>query len=272
MPANRWTTEGSPEATDWAGIDFGIARPIDTVKLYILDDGQTITAPAKFTLEYWDGKSWSEVPGQKRTLETPAGHVPNVITFPMLNTEKLRAVFTHSAGGRSGLSEFEAWGQGELPVKPAPPPAGNLALNETGQGFPKASASFTSPFDFAKEINDGKIMYSPNPRNRWTAYQSKNKTDWVEIDFGQEKTAGRATLHLFDDHGGVQAPASYTLEYWDGTSFKECQNQSKTPKKPAGGRPNEVTFTPVKTQKLRAVFTHKGESRSGLTELEIWAE
>jgi hypothetical protein len=272
MPANRWTTEGSPEATDWAGVDFGIARPIDTVKLYILDDGQIITPPVKFALEYWNGKTWSEVPNQKRTSETPTGHRPNVITFPALSTEKLRAVFKHAPQGKSGLSEFEAWGGGELPVKPAPPPAGNLALNETGQGFPKATASFTSRFDFAKEINDGKIMYAANPRNRWTAYESKNKTDWVEIDFGQEKTAARATLHLFDDHGGVQAPASYTMEYWDGTTFKECENQSKNPKKPAGGKTNEVTFTPVKTQKLRVVFTHKGESRSGLTEVEIWAE
>ena len=272
MPANRWTTEGSTDASDWVGVDFGIARPIHTVKIYLLDDGKNVVAPAKVELEFWNGKTWATVPGQKHSSEAPAGHRPYTISFPLLNAEKFRAILTHATSGKSGITEFEAWGDGDLPVKLAPPPAGNLALNVTGQGVPKATASFTSQFDRVEEVNDGKVMFSPNPRNRWTSYTSKNKTDWVEIDLGQEKTAGRVTLHLFDDHGGVQAPASYALEYWDNAAFKECDKQVRNPKKPAGGKANDVTFTPVKTQKIRVVFTHKGEARSGLTELEIWPE
>ena len=34
---------------------------------------------------------------------------------------KIRAVFTPRKGTRSGLTEFEAWGDGRLPVPPAPP-------------------------------------------------------------------------------------------------------------------------------------------------------
>jgi len=272
MPANRWTTEGSPDNTDWAGIDFGTQRPIDTVKLFILDDGQTITAPAKFDLEYWNGKTWISIPDQNRTPETPIGHCPNTVTFPKIQTEKIRALLTHAPGSKSGLTEFEAWGLGDLPVKPAPPPAGNLALNSTGQAFPKASASFTSQFDTPEEAIDGKIVYAPTPRNRWTSYGSKNKTDWLEVDLGQQRTIARATLHIYDDHGGVQPPASYSIEYWNGTTFQPCQNQTPNPKKPSGNKPNEVTFTSVKTQKLRVTFTHKGESRSGVTEIELWSD
>jgi hypothetical protein len=274
-PPNRWSCEGSPAASDWVGIDFGIARPIHTVKLYVLDDGgevRGIAAPEKIELEYWDGKTWNSVPGQQRSPQKPAGHRANMIPFPLIQAEKIRAVLTHRRDSRSGLSEFEAWGDGELPVEVAPPPKGNLALNVSGAGFPKASASFTSPYDKLEEANDGKILFTPNPRNRWTSFGSKNKTDWLEIDFGEEKAAGRVTLHVFDDRGGVQAPASYTVQYWDGREFQECDRQVKNPKRPADGKVNEVTFLPVKTAKVRVVFTHRGEARSGVTEMEVWGE
>jgi hypothetical protein len=35
---------------------------------------------------------------------------------------------------------------------------------------------------------------------------------------------------------------------------------------------NTVTFTPVKTPKLRVVFTNKGKARSGVSEIEIWSK
>jgi len=37
-PPNRWTAEGSGNATDWFEVDFGIERSIEAVKLYFLDD------------------------------------------------------------------------------------------------------------------------------------------------------------------------------------------------------------------------------------------
>jgi hypothetical protein len=271
-PPNRWTCEGSPNAIDWCGIDFGIKRRIHTVKLYLLDDGEgaAVRAPAKVALEHWDGKAWVAVPGQVEV--SPVGHSANVISFPALDVERVRVVLTHRSGARSGLSELEAWGDGPLPVPAAPPPAGNLAAAVAGQGFPKLSASFTSEFDNVNELNDGIIRFTPNPRNRWTSYQSPNASDWVEIDFGVEKRVGRVDLHVYDDRGGVQAPASYAVQTWDGQGWVDVANGRKDPQKPTGGKINTVTFTPVVTRTVRVVFVHQGKSRSGLTELEAWAE
>jgi hypothetical protein len=175
-------------------------------------------------------------------------------------------VLTHAPNGKSGVSEFEVWGDGDVPVMPAPVPKGNLALGA------KASASFTSVYDKVEEANDGKIVFTPEPRNRWTCFGSKNKSDWLELDFGGEKRVGRVSLYIYDDRGGVQAPAAYTVQYWDGAAFVDCVGQMKNPKRPAGGRVNEVTFTPVKTARVRVVFTHRGEARSGVTEIEAWEE
>ncbi len=271
-PPNRWTCDGSPHAADWVAIDFGVRRPVHTVKLYFLDDGEGVVPPARFELEHWDGKAWVPVPGQERSPAEPAGRRPNVVRFKPLETQKLRAAFTHRGAGRTGLTEFEAWGDATVPVAPAPPPAGNLALNPGGKPFPKASASFTSRFDKVEEAIDGKAVFAPTPHNRWTCYGSPNPTDWLEIDFGGPKTFSRVELAIYDDGGGVRAPADYAVQYWDGSRWHDAEGQTKTPEKPAGGQANEVRFQPVTAAKVRVVFTHAGAARSGVSEVSVWAE
>ena len=269
-PPNRWTCEGTKNAQDWCGIDFGIRRRIHAVKLYLLDDGDTVIAPEKISLEYWDGKAWIAVPKTVASPERPTGHRANLIEFPPIETERVRAVFAHAKGGVTGLSEFEAWGFGTTPIAPAPSPIGNLALNETGKGYPKASASYTSRFDKVEEVNDGRIVLRPTPRNRWTTYESPNVTDWLEIDFGEKKSVGRVELYIYDDGGGVQAPEKYCVQYWDGSAWQDAADQKKTPETPAGGVRNTVMFPPVQTAKVRVLFTHKGKAHSGLSEIELW--
>jgi hypothetical protein len=270
-PPNRWTCEGSGKESDWCAIDFGVKRRIHTVKLYFLEDGK-IAPPRTVDLEYWDGKDWATVPRQVRTPETPMGHRANVFRFGELETPKVRAVFTHRKGMKTGLTEFEVWGDTTLPVKPVVMPVGNLAFNPGGKRFPKASASFTSRFDKVEMANDGKVNFAPSPHNRWTSYESPNATDWLEIDFGEEKTVGRIELAIYDDGGGVQAPASYTVQYHDGTRWRDAAGQKKVPELPAGGQWNEVRFDKVKTTRVRVVFTHRGKARSGVSEMFVWPE
>ncbi len=271
-PPNRWTCEGSPNAIDWCMVDFGIKRRIHTVKLYLLDDDERVVAPERMELEFWDGKKWRTVPNQQRTPRKPTGHRANAIHFPELETDRLRVVFTHGATGKTGLTEFEAWGDATQPFVSAPAPAGNLALNETGRGFPRASASFTSRFDKVEMVNDGRIVFRPTPANRWTSYESPNTTDWLAIDFGDKKKVGRVELYIYEDGGGVQAPASYTVQYWDGAVWRDVPEQKKSPAKPAGGMKNTVTFPALETSKVRVEFTHQAKTRSGLTEIAIWPE
>jgi hypothetical protein len=271
-PPNRWTCEGSPNASDWCALDLGTPRRIHTVKLYLLDDGSTIVPPARIDLEYWDGKGWAAVPRQTRLPAEPTGRRANVIRFAERPVQKVRAVFTHHPGGRTGLTEFEAWGDARLPVEPAPLPAGNLAFNPGDQPFPKVSASFTSRFDRVEMANDGKVSFQPSPHNRWTCYESPNASDWLAIDFGKMQKVGRIELALYDDGGGVQAPASYTVQFWDGQSWQDARDQKRTPEAPAGGQFNEVRFRPVQTQRIRVVFTHRGKARSGVSEILAWEE
>jgi F5/8 type C domain len=274
-PSNRWTTTGSPDGQDWVEVDFGNERPVDTVKLYVVDDGGSgegkIAAPARIQLGYWDGSAWKPVPDVKASAEVPLGGRPHTLSFPLLKTSRLRAVLTHAAGSRSGLTEFEAWGPGVKPYVPAPPPAGNIAFNRTEEGFPKASASHSDVFGgLPPRAIDGKIIFEATPMNRWTCYGSPNATDSYEVDFGKNVKTGRAVLHIYDDRGGVQAPSAYTIEGWNGSEWKAMAQQEKAPEVPTGNMANVVTFTPVEVSKLRVVFTHNGNARSGMTEFEVW--
>jgi hypothetical protein len=271
-PSNRWTCEGSSNKEDWFAIDFGTPRKVDTIKLYFLDDGDHITAPSRYELEAWDGSKWVAIPGQARSPGEPIGHRANVARFPELTTTKVRAVLTHRTGSKSGLSEFEAWGDGSQAITPAPPPTGNLAYNPGDRPFPRASASFTSRFDKVERVNDGRVAFAPNPPNRWTSFESPNAEDWLEIDLGAPKAVARVELAIYDDRGGVQAPADYRVETWDNSSWQPAPNQRKTPEEPVGGQLNEVRFDRVTTSKVRVVFIHRSRARSGLTEILIWPD
>lgn len=271
-PPNRWVAAESPSASDEVIVDFGTKRPLDTVKLFFLDDGTKIVPPASFTVETWDGQRWQSIPEEKRSPAQPTGRRANVVRFPQRETAKLRVVFRHAKSGRTGLTELEAWGPATLPIAPVPPPPGNLAFNPGGKPFPKASASFTSRYDKVEQANDGITSFGPSPHNRWTSYESPNATDWLQIDFGEEKTFSRVELALYDDRGGVQAPMSYTVQYWDGSAWRDVAEATKRPEAPAGGQWNEVRFRPVKSAKVRVVFTHRGRSRSGVSEVLVWRE
>ena len=274
-PPNRWTCEGSPNERDWVVIDFGVKRTIHTMKLYPLDDSgekdSTVLAPQRIELEALIDNDWRPIKSRSDMLDKPQGHRANVVRFDPIEVAKLRVTLHHRPDGKSGLSEIEAWGDVPLPMEAAPPPAGNLAYNPKPDGFPKASASFTDRFGGkpASAI-DGKTVFLPSPMNRWTSYESKSDTDWLEIDFGREVEFRRVELAVYDDRGGVQPPTSYVIQHWTGTEWRDVGNAKKSPEQPLGSQWNEARFDPVKSSKARIVFTHRGQSRSGVSEVLIW--
>jgi hypothetical protein len=94
----------------------------------------------------------------------------------------------------------------------------------------------------------------------------------LEVDLGEPKEISRIELCLYDDRGGVQPPEAYTVETWNGAEWREAPSQVKSPAKPTGSTVNTVTFAKATTSKFRVVFTHKGKSRSGVTEILAWKE
>ncbi len=274
-PPNRWTCEGSPNEQDSVIIDFGTPRAIHTVKLYPLDDrgvrDSTVRAPRRIELDAWIDNTWRSIKSPDGVLDKPVGHRANVVKFDPIETTKLRVTLHHAVEGKSGLTEIEAWGDVKLPLRSVAPPAGNLAWNPKPDGYPKASASYSDRFGGkpASAI-DGRTVFLPTPMNRWTSYESPTETDWLEIDFGRDVEFSRVELAIYDDRGGVQPPTLYVIQHWTGTEWHDVMNAKKSPEQPLGSQWNDARFDPVTSSKVRIMFTHRGQSRSGVSEVLIW--
>jgi hypothetical protein len=265
-PPNRWTAVGSPHAQDTLLLDFGVKRPVETVKLFVLDDSTGIKPPARYDLQWWNGSRWADIPGQRRLPARPEGRRANVVSFDRIETSRLRVVLTHQPGAFSGLTEIETWAAVDLPLPPPDQPSHNIA-----QGA-RASASFTSRGDSIGSVNDMRVAFTHYSRNRWTASGSPNRRDWIQLDFGRPRAVRQVDLYVWGDSAGVKAPRRITVQYWDGGRWTDALVRAQVPARPATWALNRVRIEPVQTDRMRVVLEHDLPAVSGVTELMVWDE
>jgi len=270
-PPNRWSTIGTRNGQDTVTLDFGVARRIQRIALYILDDGAAgeVRAPARYEVQLWRGGRWVEVPSQRRDPLRPAGHRSNQVSFPPVSTARIRVILVPRDGAPVGLAELEAWGPATLPLARATAAPRDLAFNPGNTGYPRASASFTSANDRVQQVNDLQVAFTRYSRNRWTAYQSPNPRDWVELDLGAPRTVRRVELYLYGDGGGIKAPREYSVQAWDGNAWRDAPVRSRVPERPLASARNVVTLEPVVTSRVRVLLEHDLPAFSGITELII---
>jgi len=148
----------------------------------------------------------------------------------------------------------------------------NDAANPHRAGYPRPFASYTGEIDDAWDAVDGQIFYDDIPHSRWTNYRSPNPGgDHLGLDFGVPTPVSEVRFHTYDDRGGVQTPADYRLEYWDGETWREVPGQTRSPERPAGNALNRVTFPEIVTTRIRLVFTNPPGAYVGVTELQAWS-
>ncbi len=117
-----------------------------------------------------------------------------------------------------------------------------------------------------------RIAFTRYSRNRWTAYGSPNRSDWVEIDFAGRRRVSRLELYLWGDGTGVKAPKRYSVQFWDGRAWADAQVVSQKPGTPEVSAVNTVRIVPVEAEKIRVLFQHDLPAYSGMTELVIWED
>ncbi len=161
----------------------------------------------------------------------------------------------------------------ELPAAPrrAATPV-NFAVNNDGTYYPLLKASFSNPKYPLHKLIDGNYWSHVSPPNRWTFEGSPAAKDWMVLDLGTKRRLHTVNLYLLDDGPSVAPPAKIGLEWWDGKSWKEVTESSRSPEKPAGRRANAIRFKEVESARLRFAFTHNSTSRTGLSEIEAWGD
>lgn len=273
-PPNRWTTVGSPNAQDTVTLDFGIARNVQQIALYPLDDasvdsGSPVRTPAGYDVQTWRAGKWESIPAQRRSPREPEGRRANIVSFAPTWTSRVRVILMPRQGAALGLTELEAWSTERLPLARPTAQTANLAFNGGTSGYPRVSASFSAPNDSVRYANDMRVAFTKYSRNRWSAVGSPNVQDWVAVDVGGEKTVRRVEIYLYGDDGRIKAPRSYSIQIWDGNDWRPATIRSRVPERPLASARNVVLIEPVTTSRVRVVLEHALPAVSAITELII---
>ncbi len=154
---------------------------------------------------------------------------------------------------------------------PAPRPAEvDLAVNYSHQGSPVPSASAGDMPAGLFQAVDGRVWFYPEVRNYWSDAGSQAATDWYSLDFGREQSFRSVRLYFYADGTQFQAPAKYTLQYWTGRDWADVPSPRMTPALPLANGENTITFAPLRTSRLRAVFTNPRGAAVALVEMKAF--
>ncbi len=266
FPINEpfWGAGGSPNAQDWYEVNFGQTRAFDEVRLYFKDSrpaSTTYRAPSSYNIQFLNGSTWTTVGGQVKSPAAPRANY-NLVTFPAVSAQRVRVLATNASGAKTGLTEIKIFNRGGTQPPPPPPPSGNLALSAT------PSASYTSPWESVLAINDGIDPPSSNDtvNPRWGTWPNTGE-QWALLTWPSAVTLNSADVYFFDDGQGIDLPASWRLQSWNGSAYVDVAGASGYPV--VANQYNHVTFTGVSTTRLRVVL-QSGTASVGLLEVKAF--
>jgi hypothetical protein len=151
--------------------------------------------------------------------------------------------------------------QTPIPVEPDPEPTDNAALSAL------PSCSSTSPWESCAAINDG---IDPSQSNdavnpRWGTWPNAG-TQWIQLEWPRPVRVDASDMYFFQDvpdsvDGGVKRPASWSIQYWDGSAFVDVPDPSGYPTELDAY--NHTSFGAVVTTALRATLESQVFSGAG---------
>jgi len=109
-----------------------------------------------------------------------------------------------------------------------------------------------------KALNDGKVHASPLPPDTWGTWSPNNPAQqWVVYQWEQPLKFNETRIQFWNDQPvgsgiGVAPPKAWHIEYWDEQKWVPVSHASAYGT--ATDSFNDVTFDPVETRCLRAVF------------------
>jgi hypothetical protein len=224
------------ESTVSATVTGAGQAPVTDVKL-------NLNVPAGWTVSATTPTSFATLkPGQQATASWSVTPPSNANGGAGLVVSGSYTAPAHASGSISA----EQWTRVQPPL-PLPAGATDLATSAT------PSASYTSPWEHVTAINDGIFPTSSNDSQdfRWGCWPMTGE-QWIELDWNQPVTTNGSSVYFLDDGGGVRLPASWRVQYWDGSAFVDVTHPSAYPA--ADDTFNAVTFDPVTTTRLRVVL------------------
>jgi NPCBM-associated, NEW3 domain of alpha-galactosidase len=224
-----------------------------TASATITNNGQTTLRNVQLTLQAPQGWTSSATTGTSFASLAPgqSQQVSWSVTPPSTATGGAGIVVaaSYDAGlGTATSDSAEQWVTVQRPL-PLPPGVTDLALTGT------ASASYTSPWTTVDAINNGIYPIQSSDDNDLTPYWGtwpETGQQWIELDWSQPVTTNGSSVYFADDGGGLRLPASWTVQYWNGSAWTDVSGASTYPI--ADNTFNQVTFNQVTTTRLRVLM------------------
>jgi hypothetical protein len=146
----------------------------------------------------------------------------------------------------------------------------NVAVNLLKAGYPAPSASINDTPAAMYQAVDGRVWYFPEMPKYWSNAGSHAADDWYGIDFGAQKLISAVKLYFYSDGKQFTAPASYTLQEWNGAGWAEIPNAQKTPVAPLANGENTITFAPTALSRLRVFFPNHAKTTTALVQIKAF--
>lgn len=133
-----------------------------------------------------------------------------------------------------------------------------------------ATTSFVSSFESLAGLNDGYTPTSSNDRGHpiYGNWNNPGTTQWVQYTWSAAHTISSVGVYWFDDDQGIDLPASYTIQFWDGSAWVNVGSPSGLGL--LANQYNTTTFTPVSTTQIRINITAKATYSSGIESLRVF--
>jgi hypothetical protein len=233
--------------------------------------------------------------GERHYGRTPEGYSLYVDGRRAFTVDELERVTWDARGGLKRATEVRLRGNARVADMFGKAGVDLSGAENVAAGKP-ASASFTAPETDAADAVDGFTIsgpavapgfYGPNPsygaRNPiWGTKGSPNAQDWLAVDLGARRRVDTVRLFFYSNKefglgppqgpqtegGTYREPASYTVQYHDGTRWVDAPRQIPSPATPWPNR-NEVTFRPVTARQVRVLMTPTAGYAIGLKEMQV---
>ena len=134
------------------------------------------------------------------------------------------------------------------------------------------SATHTFTSDEVTAVADGKQPANSSDTSipRWTSWPQTGQSQQLTVELRKAQTVESVSVYWYDDHGGVQVPVAWSMEYREGGTWKPWQLYTTDRFNCFPDQFNMVhPSSPVKADAIRLTMQPKPDSTVGILELLV---
>ncbi len=253
-PASRWVS-GADAEPHWFQLDWPSSRKINRVKVWSGSPSSPEHQIDDYKIQYWTGSAWSDVATVASNNRDSFYGAYNDLSFSEVTTSRLRIYIT-DASPTSGDTEARLM---EIEVfSPNLAPEAQLSVDSTKTTYVKENAV------------DGN---QTGNKSRWISTETA-EPHWFQMDWATSQTISGVKLWTGSPISAGYEIDDFQIQYWTGSAWSTVATVTGNDKDVFYSQCNDLTFTPVSTDRLRVYITdasaQSGDLEARLLEIEVY--